>query len=245
MKLTGKTAVVTGATGNGIGRSIALTLGREGANVIVNHRNSKEEAEKIGLAIEELGGKFAVCQADIADKDACKKLVECTKESFGNPGIVIISPGGQWDPQPIDKLDSESSLQNIVHEISPIYNLFPLVLPGMYEKGFGRIIGISILRNPPSPSYAYDVGKIARTGALFRARDEAWQNSVTVNVIAPGPIDSPIESLEDAVALARHEDIWKKRKNITQQDIAEGVLFLCSEEGRFVSGSEMNFLWSD
>ena len=85
------------------------------------------------------------------------------------------------------------------------------------------------------PSYAYGAAKAARARACKLARDEAWAKGVTVNVIAPGPV-AGFDSLEAAVEQCSQGDAWAQRPSANAQDIAEGVAFLCSEAGRFVSG---------
>ena len=112
----------------------------------------------------------------------------------------------------------------------------------MYEQKWGRLIGISLLLSQPSPSYAYDSGKAARTHALLRASDQAWPHGVTINVISPGPVAS-LNSLEEAIELSEHGLKWEERENVTPQDIAEGVTMLCSESGRFITGCELPFLF--
>lgn len=172
MRCENRVAMVTGAAGQGMGRSIALTLAREGARVVVNYRTSEGRARAI---------------ADL----------QC--------------------------------------ELAPLFYLMPLVLPRMVERQWGRVIGIALHPGHPSPAYAYHVGKAARTQALLLAQEQAWGHGVTVNVIAPGPV-SAIESAEQAIQQCAHGGRWLNRKNVSPQDIAEGVAFLCSEAGRFVTG---------
>ena len=82
---------------------------------------------------------------------------------------------------------------------------------------------------------------MARTGAMLRASHEAWRNDVTINMIAPGSVRA-IESLEEAIELCELGAKWHGRDNMTPQDIAEGVAWLCSESGRFVTGCEMHYM---
>jgi NAD(P)-dependent dehydrogenase (short-subunit alcohol dehydrogenase family) len=112
----------------------------------------------------------------------------------------------------------------------------------MYKRKWGRIIGISLLPPYESPAYSYNVGKAARTHAMLRARDEAWRNGVTVNIISPGPA-AAIESLNEAIEQCDHGPAWQKRSNTSPQDIAESVAFLCSDAGRFISGCAVPFLF--
>ena len=117
------------------------------------------------------------------------------------------------------------------------------MLPGMFQRRWGRVVAISVLdatSSHDSPAFAYFVGKAARTHAMLLTRDQAWKNEVTVNVMAPGPV-SGIKDLEQAVEQCDHGPAWQKRTNTSPQDIAEGVAFLCSDAGRFVTGCEMPY----
>lgn len=240
MLCEGKVAVVTGAAGKGMGRSIALTLAREGAYVLVNYLTNANGAHDVIRYIEDKGGRALSFQADICRKDQCVSMVNAAMDKFGRVDICIINPGAGWHEESVDKLDTAGALDDINREIAPLYNLMPLVLPGMYERKCGRIIGISMEPSVPSPSYAYDAAKSARTHALRRAWVEAWKHGVTVNVITPGPV-AAIDSLDEAVELCEHGQKWTERRNVTPQDIAEGVVMLCSESGRFIAGCELPF----
>lgn len=240
MDSNGKVAIVTGAAGKGLGRSIALTLAREGADVVVNYLHSKEEAAAIAKLITGWGGKALAFQADVTSQDRCREMYQAAIGEFGRVDICIVNPGAGWHDEPVDKLDVEGALDDINREIAPLYNLMSLVLPGMYERKWGRLIGISLALNLPSPSYAYDAAKAARTGALRRAVDEAWQHGVTVNIIAPGPV-AELSGLEEAIELCDHGKKWNERNNVTPQDIAEGVAWLCSDAGKYVTGCELPY----
>lgn len=237
-----RVAVVTGAAGHGMGRSIALTLAREGASVVVNYRTSASNAQAIVDHIIRRGGSAIALQADISEADGCEKLVAATVERFGQVDICIVGPGGGWHPEPIDRLQPEAALEDLRREVAPLFYLMPLVLPGMYQRKWGRLIGIALHPTKLPPAYAYNVGKAARTQALLLAQGQAWHQGVTVNVIAPGPV-AAVESLEEAVELCDHGAAWQQRTDVTPQDIAEGVAFLCSEAGTFVTGCVLPYLF--
>jgi 3-oxoacyl-[acyl-carrier protein] reductase len=236
-----KVAIVTGAAGNGMGRSIALTLAREGAGVVVNYLTSSDNAAAIVSHIEKQGGRAFAFQADITQQDHCKALVDAAMETFSQVDICIIGPGAGWHPEPPDKLDSTAALDDVRQELVPIYHLMPLVLPGMYQRKWGRLIAIALVPPYNSPAYAYNVAKAARTHSLMIARDSAWENGVTVNVIGPGPVPG-IESLEEAIGQCEHGRAWEQRGTTSPQDIAEGVAFLCSESGNFISGAVLAYM---
>lgn len=243
MDCAGRTAIVTGAAGNGIGRSIALTLAREGASVVVNYRRSRASAEEIAERIRRRGGSAVAIQADVFTAERCRRLAEKTVEQFGPVDICVVGPGGGWHPETPDRLDSTAALQVVHDELAPLYHLLPLVLPGMYERKWGRLIAIALLPPYQSRAYSYNVGKAARTQALLRLRDEAWKHGVTVNVLGPGPVPA-IASLEEAVEQCDHGAAWQNRSSASPQDVAEGVAFLCSEAGRFISGCELPYLYA-
>jgi NAD(P)-dependent dehydrogenase (short-subunit alcohol dehydrogenase family) len=234
VKLKDKIAIVTGAAGNGMGRSIALTLAREGATVAVNYRTSTDNANAIVGHIKSHGGNALAVQADVFTSDGCKNLVNATLEQFGQVHICIINPGAGWHPDPIDKLNPYDAIEDVRREIAPIFHLMPLVLPVMYKQRWGRIVAIALTPPYDSPAYPYNVGKAARVHALLQAYEQAWPNSVTLNVIGPGPV-SGIESLTGAVEQSNHGPAWQMRTSTSPQDVAEGVAFLCSEAGRFIS----------
>lgn len=142
-----KVAIVTGAAGRGMGRSIALTLARERARVVVNYRTSEESAQAIVAHIKSRGGDAMAVQADVFEADGCRRLVDETLARFGQVDICIVGPGGGWHPEPLDRLDPDAALEDVRHELAPLYHLMPLVLPGMYEWGWGRLVGIAML--PP------------------------------------------------------------------------------------------------
>ena len=241
MRCKSKVAIVTGAAGKGMGRSIALTLAREGAKVVVNYRKSEEMAKAVVDHITERGGEAIAVQADVFTAKGCKKLVDVAVEKLGQVDICMIGPGGSWHPEPPEKLDSSDALNDSQAELAPIHHLMPLVLPGLYKRKWGRIVGICLERPFCTPAYAYNVAKAARTYALLWMHEQAWTNGVTVNVMAPGPV-AAIESLAEAIEQCEHGPAWENRKNVSPQDVAEGVAFLCSEAGRFVTGCELPYL---
>jgi 3-oxoacyl-[acyl-carrier protein] reductase len=225
-----------------MGRSIALTLAREGATVVVNYLTSRDSAQRIVAQIEADGGSATAVQADIFEAQGCKDLIEAATDRFGQVDICVIGPGGGWHPEPIDRLAAGGTLEDLHHEVDPIVHLMPLVLPGMYERQWGRLIGIAMHPERLSPAYAYNLGKAARLQALLLASEQAWPHGVTVNVIAPGPVGA-IQALEEAVEQCAHGAAWQTRADVSPQDIAEGVAFLCSEAGAFVTGCVLPYLF--
>ena len=206
MECKEKVAIVTGAAGKGMGRSIALTLAREGIVVAVNYLKNQEGAEAIASYIRDNGGKAITVQGNIYIKEDCEKLVNTTLDHFKKVDICVIGPGANWNPEDLKSLKSDKSLQDVNQEISPIYNLLPLVLNNMEKRKWGRIIGIASNMDIPSPSYSYNAAKSGRIEALKLAVKEAWRMGVTVNIIGRA-------RLMKFQALKRHVLIAAKIKN--------------------------------
>ena len=98
MWLKDKVALVTGSAGKGMGRSIALTLAREGAKVAVNYRTSKDRAQAIAGHIESHAGNSIAVEADVFQARGCEHLVNRTVERFGRIDICVVNPGAGWHP---------------------------------------------------------------------------------------------------------------------------------------------------
>lgn len=237
-----RVAIVTGAAGQGMGRSIALTLAREGAKVIVNYLASQSEAEAIVTHIEKRGGEALSVEADILTAEGCQSLVKSAMRAFGQVDICVVGPGGGWHPESIDLLNATAALRDLHDDVSPVYYLMPLVLPGMFTRKWGRFIGIALHPTKMPPAYAYNVSKAARSEAFRLATDQAWSHGVTVNTVAPGPI-APLDSLKKAIEQCDHGDAWTLRENVSPQDIAEGVAFLCSESASYVTGCVIPYMF--
>lgn len=233
----GRVALVTGAS-RGIGRSAALTLAREGAAVVVNYLNNREDAEAVVSAVEAMGQSAISVQADVQTETGCRKLVESTISAFHRIDVLVISPGAGFEPSPFHELDAEAAVMDVQREVSPAFHLMRLALPAMYKRKWGRVIGMGQhLTKAHQPAYAHNAAKNSRTNLfLLAAEGETWANGVTVNVIAPGPVQVGMDSIDVAVNFCRHGAGWTGRKNTSAQDIAEAIAFLSSENGRFITG---------
>ena len=115
-----KAAIVTGAAGQGMGRSIALTLAREGATVVVNYRSSETQAAAIVDHIRKRGGTAIAIRADIFTAEGCQNLVSAAQQEFGRIDIGIIGPGGGWHPEPLQALNVENAIEDVQHELMPL-----------------------------------------------------------------------------------------------------------------------------
>ncbi len=105
MALEGRTALVTGAGGDGIGRAIALALARDGADVALNWHRKRDGAERTAGAIEAIGRRALLIDADVADATSVDALVRTAAEQLGQVDILINNAGGPWKPQDVTEIE--------------------------------------------------------------------------------------------------------------------------------------------
>jgi 3-oxoacyl-[acyl-carrier protein] reductase len=223
-----------------MGRSIALTLARGGFDIVVNTRKNVEAARAVCEAASTFDVSCVPVVADVSSTAGCQTIVSGCLARFGRVDACIISPGAGWHPDTPDRLDPRDAIADSLAELSPVFSLVPLVLPSMSQRRWGRIVAIAMNPRLPSPSHSYNVAKAARTRAVLSMADFAWKNGVTVNVVSPGPVDA-LGDLSEAVQYARGGPRNSGRQKVGPQDIAEGVAFLCSDNGRYITGTELTY----
>ena len=247
MELAGRVALVTGASGRGMGRSIALTLAREGADIVVNFKERRERAEQVAKAIEAVGRRVLLHQADVADPDAVHAMVAAAEAHFGHLDIAVCSAGGSWQPRDITEIEPAHWRAVMAEEIDSAYALLRAVLPGMRKRGWGRIVliggrGADDWRfGPPEAPLDYPLGKAARHWLARTIGPRELRHGVTVNAVAPGPI--AYVTLEQARLLAAGAPSTPLRASVgpgddpTPQDVAEVAAFLCSDRAGRITGA--------
>jgi NAD(P)-dependent dehydrogenase (short-subunit alcohol dehydrogenase family) len=239
MELRGRIALVTGASGNGMGRSIALTLAREGADIVVNFKERRERAGQFAKVIEQAGRRVLLHQADAADADAVRTMVDAIEAHFGRLDILVGSAGGSWEPRDVTEIEPAHWRMVMAEEIDAAYALLRAALPGMRRRGWGRIVFVGGLHaddwrfEPPQAPLDYPLGKAARHWLARALGPRELRHGITINAVAPGPIE--YVTLEQARRLA--EGDYEAGDDPTPQDVADLVAFLCSERARFVTGA--------
>lgn len=239
MDLSERVALVTGASGRGIGRSIALTLARDGADIVVNCKERVDRAGEMAKVIEAMGRRALVHQADVADPAAVQSLIETAEAHFGRLDIVVCSAGGSWEPRDITEIEPAHWQQVMAEEIDSAYALIRSSLPGMRSRGWGRIVLIGGRDadgwrfGPPDAPLDYPLGKAARHWLARTLGPREIEHGVTINAVAPGPI--AYVTLEQAQRLAAGE--VEGIDGPTPQDAAEVVAYLCSERARHITGA--------
>lgn len=240
--LEGRTAVVTGSTGEGMGRQTAWTLAREGCNVVLNYgtyRKGDAAAKRAAKECEALGGQAIAVRADTRKETDLARLVAAAEAEFGRVDVAVANAGGDLIERPLGKLSQAEWHKVVDAEVDGLLFLAKAVLPGMRGRGWGRIVSIGWDRAPQASALPYDyaVGKAARDLLAQKLARAERGHGVTVNTVAPGAIPYPTDA--QSKDFARHGRQWAARTRSTTQDVAEAVLWLCREESRFVTGSRI------
>jgi len=234
--LQGKIALVTGAS-KGIGRAIAVTLGREGAHVIVNYNGSEEQAKKTCKLIEENGGSCESMRFNVAEEEATMEAMKNILEKYGKLDILVNNAGITKDGLVMRMTDADfESVLDV--NLKGAFHTIRAASKQMLKQRSGRIINISsvsgIMGNAGQANYsASKAGLIGLTKATAR---ELASRGITVNAVAPGFIETDMtDKLSDAVKENACKQIpLGKMGNPT--DIAEAVLFLASERSAYITG---------
>ncbi len=236
INLENKTAIVTGGS-LGIGAGIALKLAACGANVAVNYRKHKEEAEAVAEKIREYGCKALVFQADISSFADAAKMVETTLAEFGRIDILVNNAGINWDGV-IWKMTEEQWDTVVNINLKGYFNFIRAVSPLFREQKSGKLVNITSINGlrgkfGQSNYAATKAGIIGLTKTVAR---ELGKYSVNVNAVAPGLIETDMmKNADEVVRRKAMEEIILKRFGQTE-DVANLVAFLCSDLARHITG---------
>ncbi len=237
--LDGKLVLVTGAS-RGIGKAIALTLGRAGATVIgtATTESGADNVSKV-FAENKISGKGM--KLDVTDSEQVSNLVKNIGEDFGSVDILVNNAGITRDN--ILLRMKEDEWEDIIStNLSSIYKMSKSVLRGMIKKRSGRIISITsvvgAMGNAGQSNYgAAKAGIIGFTKSLAR---EVGVRGITVNAIAPGFIETDMtDSLPDDQKEALASQIPMGRLG-TPNEVAQAVLFLADEGGSYITGQTIH-----
>ncbi|MEM1035558.1 MAG: 3-oxoacyl-[acyl-carrier-protein] reductase [Pseudomonadota bacterium] len=234
--LTGKTALVTGATG-GIGKAIARGLHAQGATVALSGRN----VEKLEALAGELGERTAIIPSDLSNSEEADALVAKTIEALGSIGILVANAGVTRDKLLMQMKDDDWA--DIIRvNLESYFRLTRSAVRPMMKARHGRIIGITsivgVTGNPGQSNYcASKAGMIGFTKSLAQ---EVGSRGITANTIAPGFIESP---MTDVLPEAQKEALLKQiptGKLGQGSDIASAAVFLASDEAAYVTGQTLH-----
>ncbi len=232
--LAGRTALVTGASRN-IGREIALSLSRAGANIVVNTLQDAAAAETVAAEIRAEGGNAIVAVADIVKRDQVDDMVSAAKREFGQVDILVANASARGLVDFLD-MDHETFRRVIDISLDGTFHLAQATLPMMVESGWGRIVtlgGISwhVGLNRRAHNLAAKSGLTGLTRALAV---EFGGQGITVNMVSPGMIETVRPA--SAGALPPRSSQPPVGRSGTVAEIASSVRFLCDPAQAYITG---------
>ena len=234
--IEGRTALVMGAS-KGIGKGIAGALAREGARVAISSRSEKS----LRAADDEIGGEVHVFPADTRDLDRLGQLPGEVGEAVGPVDILVANTGGPPTGAALDNSleEWEEAFRSLV--LAPRV-LLEGVVPGMKERGWGRIVNVSStsIREPIPYLTLSNANRLAALGLLETLADEVAADGITVNTVATGMfatdrLAGPEGSLKGAEEAAKQRVPAKRLGQ--PEEYGDLVAFLCSERAAYLTGA--------
>ncbi len=236
MEFKGKTAIVTGGS-LGIGTAIAIALGREGANVAINYRKHDAEAKGVAKKIEKLGRKCLVVKADVANYKDAENMFQQVKKEFGGIDILVCNAGINRD-RVIWKM-SEKDWDDVIEvNLKGYFNYNKLAAAHFKDQRTGKIVNLTSINGirgkfGQTNYSASKGGIIALTKSLAK---ELGKFNVNVNALAPGMVITEMAKNIPPEFLQKAVDETVLGRIATTEDIANVVVFLCSEKARHITG---------
>ena len=247
-QVDGRVALVTGG-GRGIGRGISELLAAQGATVAVNYRRDADAAADTVATIHAAGGEASAFHASVDDADACATMIDAVVAQFGGLDILVCNAGIASRGYSVADTDPAEMMRVVAaHAFGP-HHLARLAVPHLRARGRGDVVMISsVATSTMSANGApYNMGKAAMEALAFTLAKEERANGIHVNIVAPGLVET-----EMGVRLARsftgNRDLQDLRSldaaapfgRVCQPlDVANVVLWLCSEGAAYITGQRI------
>ena len=235
--LTGKTALVTGATG-GIGAEIARTLHAQGAQVVLS---GTREAVLQDLA-KELGERASVVAANLSDAAAVDGLIDAAEAAAGKPTDILVANAGITKDGLLLRMKDEDWETVLKVNLDSYFRLSRAAVKGMMRRRSGRIIGITsvvgVMGNPGQANYA--ASKAGMIGFSKALAQEVATRGITVNCVAPGFIESPMTDALNEQQKAQILSTIPTGRLGAGADVAAACAYLASEEAGYVTGQTLH-----
>ncbi|OGP75776.1 MAG: hypothetical protein A2V86_11530 [Deltaproteobacteria bacterium RBG_16_49_23] len=238
MRLKDKKAIVTGA-GQGIGRSIALKMAQEGADVVIAEMNPDTGAQT-ARAVEALGRKAMSVAVDVANQKQVQDLVVQALKAWKRIDILVNNAGFDR-PAGLLKVKEEDWDAVLGVHLKGTLNCIQAITPHMVENGYGKIINLSSVwgRRGAVSEISYSTAKAGIIGLTKSVARELGKYQINVNVVLPGFILTPtVSKMADKYRTMIIENTPLKRAG-QPEEVANVVAFLASDEASFMTGAEV------
>jgi NAD(P)-dependent dehydrogenase (short-subunit alcohol dehydrogenase family) len=242
-KLSDKAAIVTGAT-SGMGRAVALLFAREGASVVASGRDPGRGASLVG-EIRAAGGRTEFVAGDVGRYETSERLVAASLGAFGGVDVVVAA-AGTLGLGPVTDLPLETWRETLSVNLDAVFYLMRAAVPAMQRRGGGSIVVVgSIAAFKGFPNHAAYCASKGALLALVRQVAMDLGPTIRVNLLGPGPVDTPLiwasaaafPEPERAVADVAERTVLKRLGR--PEDIARAALFLASSDSGWITGTAL------
>ncbi|MCM8537251.1 MAG: SDR family oxidoreductase [Lentisphaeraceae bacterium] len=238
--LDGHVALVTGAT-TGLGKSIAMTLGKAGAKVAINYFNNQERAEAVFAEFKAAGCDGCLVKANVIEQSDVKQLVQTVKEELGPIDILVPNATCDQPMKPIEEYDWETYQAMLDFFIKSPFLLTQAVVADMKAQKWGRIInlGSEVYQRSLGNFSAYIAAKGGQMGWTRSMATELAPHGITVNIVTPGWIPGVRHVNDPQEMKDEYRSLIPAGRWGMPQDVAEAVLFFASKEAEFTNGQTL------
>lgn len=235
-----KTALITGAS-RGIGRAIALELGKHGANIAVNYAGNEKKAQEVVDELLQLGVKAFKIQADVSNESNVKEMIKEVIKQFGGLDILVNNAGVTKDNLLMRMKEAEFD-QVINTNLKGVFLCTKAVTRQMMKQKAGRIVNVaSIVGVSGNPGQAnYVAAKAGVIGLTKTTAKELASRNILVNAVAPGFIST---DMTDALTEEQRDEMLSMiplAKLGTPEDVARVVRFLASSDANYITGQTIH-----
>ena len=240
-RLDGKVAIITGGA-SGIGRDTVLRFVQEGASVVMADRNRVGGEETRHLA-QALGPDVIFVPVDVSKPDQVQAMVEAATARFGRLDVLVNAAAVLIRTPPLAEIDERHWDLIMEANLKGLFLCCKHSIPAMLKSGGGSIVNISSVSGLRGQGYSlpYAVSKAGVIHLTMVAANQYTALGIRVNVVAPGPVDTPQlrGSTASAEAFKEREAQHPMGRVATPREIADAILFLASDEASFISGSTL------
>jgi len=231
-----KAVLITGAS-RGIGAQLAVKYFELGAKVVVNYLNSAYEAQRIFANFKDVKDRFLLIKADVSSEKAIKVMVAKIIDKFGRIDILINNAGSVFEPSNWKEINKKVFMNTLSVNLFGVFNCMKNIVPIMLKNKYGKVVNVSSVAGITGALHA-PAYSAAKAGVIALTKGFALETApyINVNAIAPSWVNTSWHKNKDKTFFNEIEKLLPLKKIAEVDDIVSLILFLTSEESRYITG---------